>query len=102
MRLLKDVFRSSNKAWVYCATKDLQKQFLLQAEKEGFDTSPEKMALSHIYGIGTDGHVGCLSPLLWAMSFSCSGVDFPRIDYQAFLEGKDDYECREPHVKKVG
>lgn len=102
MRLLKEVFGTSSKAWVYCANEDLQRKFLLQAESEGFNTSLQKTALSHIYGIGTDGHVGCLSPMLWNMSFGTSDVGFPRIDYQAFIEGKEDYECKEPHMKRVG
>ena len=101
MRLLKEVFGNSEKAWIYCANEDLQRQFLLQAESEGFNTSLQKTALSHIYGIGTDGHVGCLSPFLWSISFGC-GVDFPRIDYQAFIEGKEDYECKEPHMRRIG
>ena len=102
MRLLKEVFGTSSKAWIYCANEDLQKKFLLQAESEGFNTSLQKTALSHIYGIGTDGHVGCLSPMLWNMSFGTSDVGFPRIDYQAFIEGKEDYECKEPHMRQVG
>ena len=102
MRLLKEVFGTSSKAWIYCANEDLQKKFLLQAESEGFNTSLQKTALSHIYGIGTDGHVGCLSPMLWNMSFGTSDVGFPRIDYQAFIEGKEDYECKEPHMRRIG
>lgn len=99
MRSLKELLENNDKAWVYCATKELQEAFLKQAGKEGFHT--EGIALHHVYGIGRDLHVGCLSTFIWHLSFHTGSTGFPKIDYRAFIEGKEDYECRESHVRRI-
>ena len=105
MRTLKSLIEKNKKVWFYCETEDLQKEFLEQAEKEGFVTmrseNPTSLSLQRLYGINNEGTMGYISNFIWYLSFQTGNKDILRIDYDSFLSGKEDFICHAPKMQPV-
>lgn len=105
MRTLRSLIEEHDPVWLYCGTKELQEQFLQQAEAEGFlgldGHKPSDLSLHHLYGIHNDLTIGHLSYMMWCIAF-CEGPDAHfKVDYGSYIAGKDDYICHEAHFTPV-
>ena len=92
MRFLKDLIEKYSDVWIYCADKNLQRLFLIQADSEGFRAlngeKPADMRCQKLYGISSDYSVGYLSSMVWSMTKG-TGDRHVRIDYGKFIKGAD-------------
>lgn len=106
MRQLKELLKIKDRAWIYCENEELQKQFLAQAEEEGFlaldGECPTKLSLHPLYGIHEDMTMGYLSIMIWHLSFPENGADpYFRVDYKKYISGEEDYICHTPQFKPL-
>ena len=106
MRSLKELLKMSDRVWIYCENKELQKQFLVQAEEEGLlalnGESPTELVLHPLYGIHDDLTMGYLSIMCWHLSFPENGADpYFRVDYRKYVSGEEDYICHTPHFRPL-
>ena len=105
MRTLKSLIEKNKKVWFYCGTEDLQKEFLGQAEKEGFVTmrgeKPSALSLQRLYGINSEGTMGYISNFIWYLSFQTGSSDILHIDYDRYISGENDYISNAPKMQPV-
>ena len=105
MRTLKSLIEKNKKVWFYCGTEVLQKEFLEQAEKEGFVTirseKPTSLSLQRLYGINREGTMGYISNFIWYLSFKTGSKGILKIDYDSFLSGKENFICHAPKMQPV-
>ncbi len=106
MRNLKELFANNESVWLLCETEALQKQFLSQAEEEGFlamnGDHPSDLSFQPLYGLHDDMTMGYLSVMIWSMTFPENGEDSHfRVNYGKYIAGEDDYICHTPHFSPV-
>ena len=93
MKSLKDLTDKYHYVWIRCVDEKLQRQFLLQAENEGFlalnGQKPTELECHELYGICDDMTMGYLSAMVWSLTMKNLGDDHVRIDYGRYIEEKD-------------
>lgn len=93
MKLLKDLTDKYHYVWIRCGDEKLQRQFLLQAESEGFlalnGQKPTELECHELYGISDDMTMGYLAAMIWSLTMKNPGDDHVRIDYGRYIEGQD-------------
>ena len=105
MRTLKSLINGNDTVWFYCATKNLQEQFLKQAEDEGFMTlngqKPTELFNQYFYGIYSDMTMGYLANMIWCLTFRTGMDTHIRIDYEKYCSGEEDYICHKTILHSV-
>ena len=95
MRLLKDLFQNNLTVWIYCENETLQKQFLTQAEKEGFHAingqNPTDLFLHKLYGINDNMTIGYLSAMIWNLTLKNGDDNHLRVDYGKYIAAEEDF-----------
>ena len=105
MHTLKSLIENHETVWFYCATKNLQRGFLEQAENEGFVTlngqKPTELFDQYFYGINDDMSMGYLSNMIWCLTFQTGGDTHVRVDYEKYITDEDDYICHESPLRRI-
>ncbi len=105
MHLLKNLIENNSTIWVYCESEDSQKEFLKQAEDEGFlalnGQKPTELYHQYLYGINDDMTMGYLSNMIWCLTFQAGNDKHVRIDYKKYISGREDYICHSTRLKRV-
>ena len=105
MRTLKSLVKNASTVWFYCANEELQKQFLKQAETEGFlalnGQKPTELFCQHFYGINDDMTMGYLSNMIWCLTFRTGKDTHVRVDYEKYICGEEDFSCHKTKLKCV-
>jgi len=105
MRTLKSLIEHNETVWFYCATKNLQRGFLKQAEDEGFlalnGQKPTELFDQYLYGINDDMTMGYLSNMIWCLTFQTGKDTHVRVDYEKYISDEEDYICHETPLRRV-
>ncbi|HOD03279.1 MAG TPA: hypothetical protein PKN28_08135 [Clostridiales bacterium] len=106
MRTINELLSHHEKVWFYLAGEVVGKQFLEQAEKEGFsfskDLPPTAGTWGYVIAAHKDKSLGHVSITVWHMSFGGDVVSCPpKIDYQKYMGGEKDFICESSHFRKL-
>ena len=104
-RTLENLVKKKGEVWLYLESEELTSTFLQQAMDEDFRWSNgKKIEITdggYLFGVHTDKTIARLSMYIWCISFQCHGKipgTKPRIDYEKYVNGDEDYFCHEPHI----
>ncbi len=103
MRKIMEMLRNDEKVWVYINDKDTWKEFTAMAAYEGFrfgELPTEMWNYGHIVAVHNSGELGHIPLYIWCMSFaSTAACGVHKIDFKRYIDGFDDYECKDSHFK---
>lgn len=104
MRTLKQLVEKEGRVWVYLTNEKVGKDFLWQAEKEGFLCSDgsalHRMSWFYVMALQSDRTVCYVSLFNWTFSFAGKVQGTPlRVDYEKYAAGDEDYLCHSSHFK---
>ena len=102
MRTVGELLLNNGRIYVWFSSRDLCRQFLEQAEREGFrfgdGARPTKRDLDEFLAISPDwtlNYIGGMGRLaFWSSKYVGVGRDrqkIIRINYEKYIEGSDDY-----------
>jgi|LSQX01.1.fsa_nt_gb hypothetical protein len=106
MRTINELLAHHETVWFYLANERVGKQFLEQAEVEGFsfskDMPPTAGAWGYVIAAHKDKRLGHVSITIWHMSFGEQVISCPpKIDYEKYIGGEENYICESSHFKKL-
>ena len=97
-RLISDLLRPDIKVYVYCSDEKTQKQFMADAESEGFifgdGLKPSERDGDDIMAVNNDKticYVGFTGRLAFHQAFTVSGKALVKVDYKKYIEGSTYY-----------
>lgn len=94
MRTIKELVRNEKKVYIYLSSKAIEYRFMSDAEREGIifgdGVKPTERQIDDIMALHDDGTICFLG---WAgrMSYHYNKANIKRIDYEKYIEGKEDY-----------
>ncbi len=94
MRTIKELVRNEKKVYIYLSNKAIEYRFMSDAEREGIifgdGVKPTERQVDDIMALHDDGTICFLG---WAgrMSYHYNKTKIKRIDYEKYIEGKEDY-----------
>ena len=105
MRTLKQLVEKEATVWVYLDNKKVGKEFLRQAEEEGFrcsdGSSLRRMSWFYVMALHRDMTVCYVSLFNWTFSFAGNVKGTPlRVDYKKYASGEEDCLCRQSHFTR--
>lgn len=93
-RKIADLFSNGDKIYIYLANKKIAKQFIKNAISEGFrfdnGKKPSKKKFCNIIAIYKNKTL-CYVGLIGHINFNNPECPIPRIDYERYLNCKNDY-----------
>jgi hypothetical protein len=103
MRTIREMLKNEEKVWLYLDSNASWEKFVETAVKEGFcfgSLPADKWVSGHVIAIHSNGDMGHIPLFLWCISFSDDAETQPRkIDFDLYMEGKENYLCTTPHFK---
>ena len=104
MRKLTELTNRFHRVWLYVEGEEFRQDFFRRAVNEGFKYINGSEISSKDYGILFSLHenltIGHLSMFIWCLTFNLNQPDLPvRIDYKKYINGDEDYICRESPIK---
>ena len=94
MRTIKELIRNEKKVYIYLSSKAIEYRFMSDAEREGITfgdgIKPTDRQVDDIMALHDDGTICFLG---WAgrMSYHYNKANIKRIDYEKYVDGKEDY-----------
>lgn len=113
MRTIDELLNNNAAVWFYCESEEIGKKFLQDAENEGYTfvngTKPTENGWGHILVPHKDKTIAYLSLMIWTMAFSQQfttdsrtkrRVKLIKIEYKKYINGEEDYICKEPYFTR--
>ncbi|MBQ7372396.1 MAG: hypothetical protein IJW67_11080 [Blautia sp.] len=112
-RELRDLLKVNKKVWVCLDTPESRKQFVSEmAGQKAMLTNGDLFTMEtcgNIMSLTPDGKLAYVSMMAWAASFRPESetlhhnfAGIPKIDYAAWMEGREDYLIERNRYRRVG
>lgn len=94
MRTIRSLTKTEKKVYIYLRNKAVEYRFVSDAEREGITfgdgVKPTERPIDDIMALHDDGTICFLG---WAgrMAYHYNKAKIKRIDYEKYIEGKEDY-----------
>ena len=93
MRTIKKLISNEKKVYIFLKSKEIQAQFMSDAEKEGIiygdGTKPTKRMVDDIMALQPDGTI-CFLGFVGRMCYHLDKDNVVRIDYQKYINDEND------------
>lgn len=94
MRTIKELISNEKKVYILLKSKAIQYRFMSDAEREGItygdNVKPTERPVDDIMALRSDGTI-CLLGWAGRMCYRHNKENVLRIDYEKYIDGKDEY-----------